>query len=54
MKTGYYLELLAPKTMKLLENTKSKITKNESGENVLHVEMTQVVLVHCNIANNNY
>ena len=40
MKTGYYLELLTPKTMKLLENTKSKITKNENGENVLHVEMT--------------
>ena len=40
MKTGYYLELLTPQIMKLLENTKSKITKNENGENVLHVEMT--------------
>ena len=29
IKTGYYLELLTPETMKLLESTKSKITKNE-------------------------
>ena len=27
IKTGYYLELLTPKTMTLLGNTKSKITK---------------------------
>ena len=31
---GYYLKLLTPETMKLLGNTKSKITKDESGENV--------------------
>ena len=33
IKTGYYLELLTPETMKLLGSTKSKI-KNENGENV--------------------
>ena len=32
IKTGYYLELLTPKTMKLLGSTKSKITKDENGE----------------------
>ena len=34
IKTGYYLELLTPETMKLLGSTKSKITKNENGKNV--------------------
>ena len=28
-KTGYYLELLSPGTMKLLGSTKSKINKNK-------------------------
>ena len=40
--------------MKLLESTKSKITKNENGENVPHLEITKVVLIHSNIVNNNY
>ena len=53
-KTGCYFELLTPETMKLLGSTKSKITKNENGENVFHFEITEVVLVHCNFCNNNY
>ena len=40
--------------MKLVGSTKSKITKNESDENVPNLEITEVVLVHCNIVNNNY
>ena len=44
--------------MKLFGNAKitrkSKITKNENGENLLHLEITEVVLVHCNIVNNDY
>ena len=40
--------------MELLGSTKSKITKNENGENVPNLEITEVVLVHCNIVNNNY
>ena len=43
-----------PVTMKLLGSTKSKITKDESGENVPHLEITEVILVHCNIVNINY
>ena len=31
--------------MKLLGSTKSKITKNENGENVPNLEITDVVLV---------
>ena len=37
IKTGYYLELLTPETMKLFGSTKSKITKDENGENVPHL-----------------
>ena len=40
--------------MKLLGNTESEITKDDSGEKVSHLEITEVVLVHCNIVNNNY
>ena len=53
-KTGYYLGLLTPETTKLLESTKSKIKKDENGENVPNLEITEVVLVQCNIVNDNY
>ena len=39
--------------MKLLGSTENKITKNKNGENVLHLEITEVV-VHCNIVNHDY
>ena len=54
IKNAYSLELLTPETMKLLENTKNKITKDKNGENVPHLEITEVVLLHCNIVNNDY
>ena len=40
--------------MKLIEGTANKITKDENGVNVPHLEYTEVVLIHCNIANNGY
>ena len=40
--------------MKLLGSTGNKITKDKSGENIPHLEITEVVLVHCNIVNNDY
>ena len=40
--------------MKLLGSTKDKINKDKNGENVPHLEITEVVLVHCNIVNNDY
>ena len=40
--------------MKLLENTKTKITKNENGENIPHVEIIEVILVHYNIVKIDY
>ena len=48
------LELLTNETMKLLGSTENKTTKDKNGENVLHLEITEVVLVHCNIVNNDY
>ena len=54
IKSGYYLELLTPETMKLLGSTESKITKDRNGENVPHLEIVELVLVHCNLVNNDY
>ena len=51
---GYYLELLTPETMKLLGSTESKITKDKNGENVPHLEVVELVLVHSNLVNNDH
>ena len=40
--------------MELFGSTKSKINKEKNGENVPHLEVNEVVLVYCNIANNDY
>ena len=40
--------------MKLIGSTENKITKDKKGENVPHVQITEVVLVHCNIVNIDY
>ena len=40
--------------MKLLGSIKSKTTKDKNGENLPFLEITEVVLVHCNIASNDY
>ena len=49
IKKGYHLKLLIPKTMTLLGSTKSKINKNKNRENVSHLEITEVVIIHCDI-----
>ena len=54
IKTGYYLELLTPEIMKLLRSTEDNLTKDKNGENVPHIEIKEVLLVHCDIANNDY
>ena len=54
IKNEYYLEILTPEAMKLLGSTESKITKDKNGENVPHLEITELVLVHCNLVNNDY
>ena len=54
IKNGYYLELLTPETMKLLGLLESKITKDKNGENVPHLEVVELVFIHCNFVNNDY
>ena len=54
IKTGYYHVVLTPELMRLLGSTKNKIAKDENGKNVLHLEITEVVFVHCNTINSNY
>ena len=52
IKNGCSLELLTKETMKLLGSTRNKTTKDKNGENLPHLEITEVVLVHCNMVNN--
>ena len=40
--------------MKLVKSTKSKINKGKNGENVPHLEISELVSIHCNIVNNDY
>ena len=60
MKTGLELKLKmgidneTPETMKLLGSTENKITNDKNDDNVPHLEIEKVVLVHCNIVNNDY
>ena len=54
IKNGYSLDLSTPETMKLLVSIENKITKYKNGGNISHLENTEVVLIHCNIFNNDY
>ena len=54
IKAGFHLELLMPETIKLFGSTMRKITSDKIGENVPHLEITELVLVHCHIVNNDY
>ena len=40
--------------MKLLRSTENKITKDKNGKDVPHLGITEVVLLHCNMVNNDY
>ena len=54
IKTGYKLELLSKETMQLLGSSKKDIDQNKDGEIVPRLEAVEVVLVQCNLVNNNY
>ena len=54
IKAGYKLELLTPKTMRLLGSTKKVVGKDKNGEIVPKLEFVEVVLVHCNLVKNDY
>ena len=40
--------------MKLLGSAENKITKDKNSKNIPHLEITEVVLIQCDIVNNNY
>ena len=54
IKTGYKLELLAEETVQLLGSSKKLFIKAKNGELLPRLETVEVVLVYCNLANNNY
>ena len=54
IKTGYELELLSPETMRLLGGTKKDADQEKDGEDAPKLEAVELVLVHFNLANNNY
>ena len=54
IKDGHKVELQTPETMKLFGSTKKLIGKTKSGEKVRSLEVVEVVLVQCNLVNNQY
>ena len=54
IKNEYSLELFTSETVKLLGSIENKITIDKNIETVPHLEIREVVLVHCNIVNNDY
>ena len=50
----YYLKLLVPETMKLFASTEKKIYWDKNDENISQLEITDVVVDHCYVFNNNY
>ena len=45
---------MTPESTKLLGRTENKTPKYKNGESVSLSENTEVILVHCNIVNNDY
>ena len=54
VETGYQLELLTKETTQLLGSSENDIDQNKNGEIMPRLETVEVVLVHCNLVNNNY
>ena len=53
IKDGYKVEFPTPETMKLFGSTKT-IDKTKDGEKVPSLEVAEVVLVQCNLVDNQY
>ena len=52
MKDGYKLEKQTHETMKLFGSTRKLIDKTKNGENVPTLQVVKVVLVQCNLVDN--
>ena len=53
-KTDCKIELLSSETMKLLESTTEDVDQDKDGEDVPKLQSFEVILVYCNLLNNNY
>ena len=54
IKSGYKLELLSKKTMRLLGSSADTIDGDKNSELVPKLESVDLVLVHCDLVNNSY
>ena len=54
IKDGHKLELGTPETIKLFGSTKKIINKTKNWENVPSLEVVEVVLIQCNLVDNQY
>ena len=54
IKDGYKLEVQTPETMKLFGSTKKLMDKTKNVENVPSLQVVEVVLVQCNLIDNQY
>ena len=54
IKDGYKLELQTPETMKIFCSTKKLMDKSKNGEDVPSLEAVEVILVQCNLVDNQY
>ena len=54
IKDGYKLKLQTPERMELFGSTKKLINKTKNGENLANIEVVEVVLAQCNLADSQY
>ena len=54
IKYGYKLDLQGPETMKIFGSTKKVIDKTKNWEKVPSLEVVEVVLVQCNLGNDQF
>ena len=54
IKDGYILELQTPETMNFFGSTRNAIEETKNGENVPSLKLVDIVLVQCNLVNNQY
>ena len=52
IKSGYDLEILIRETMTLLGSIEKNINKGKNVENIPQLEITEVILVNCNLVKN--
>ena len=54
IKQVYSIEFMSPEVMKFLGSAERKISENKDCENVPQVEITEFILVHCSLVNNEF